>query len=392
LVELVDGQGVVRRKDGEIVVTQDVSDERGEPVRADDRYQPIKTWLPGDRCLVGGLLPPGAVSAEVIDDRGRRVIADVGGGAYAAILEQPDDGREPVVCCRDPADGPVRRPLPADYPSVPVHDTEEPCPACGAVGYDECVPTESWRGGCPGPTGTTILNPIVACRVCGHKEHEGSFFALAACDDTEDDAAREAWIARARAEARTQRWFSDTMTLRAASFPIYAAEGWPAKIGGSGSCGDQLTQLTICHYETPDADVYSGDHSRLEITTSVGRYPSDELSEARSTLYSWLHNDGTIARWPDASHAGHTLWLAARHREIRAKVLDATRAEQLITIDGTRQSFLTLNTPSGRWVAVRRHDDLTVTIAASDLDSTTIIIEPIPNPAARLLGPEPQDP
>lgn len=30
-----------------------------------------------------------------------------------------------------------------------------------------------------------------------------------------------------------------------------------------------------------------------------------------------------------------------------------------------------LITPSGRWVAVRRHDDLTATIAARDLDRTT---------------------
>jgi hypothetical protein len=48
----------------------------------------------------------------------------------------------------------VRRPLPATYPSAPVDDASEPCPACGAVEYDVCVPTESWRAGAIGPDGT----------------------------------------------------------------------------------------------------------------------------------------------------------------------------------------------------------------------------------------------
>src|SRR6185295_12419797 len=49
---------------------------------------------------------------------------------------------EPIVCCRDDAGRPVRRPLPAAYPSVRVTDTDEPCPACGAIDYEEYVPTE----------------------------------------------------------------------------------------------------------------------------------------------------------------------------------------------------------------------------------------------------------
>lgn len=91
--------------------------------------------------LVAGMLPPGSVSAEVVDDRGERVAAGVAGGAYAAVLEQPNDGHEPVVCCRDGAGSPVRRPLPADYPSTPVEDAAVPCPACGAIDYEERVPT-----------------------------------------------------------------------------------------------------------------------------------------------------------------------------------------------------------------------------------------------------------
>jgi hypothetical protein len=393
LVELPGGEGVVRRGDGVVVVTQDAHADRGLPLRPDDIYRPVKTWLPDDRSLVAGILPPGSVGAEVVDDRGERVAAGVGGGAYAAVLEQPNDGHEPVVCCRDVIGAPVRRPLPADYPSAPVDDADVPCPACGAIDYEERVPTERWRGGTPGPDGTVIPNPIVVCRQCGHEEREGTFFAVgAACDDDEDEAAREARVARAREHARVGRWYSTTMTLRALTFPVYAAEGWPAVIGGSGSDGDQLTSLTIVHRATPDADPYAGNRPRFEITTSREDSPAnDELRQARWTLHSWLQNndDGTRSCWPEASHAAITLWLAVRDRTVRGKVLAAVRSEQRISIDGTSAPFLTLTAATGHWVAVRRHSDLVITVAASDLDPAAIAIEPISDPAARLLGPKP---
>jgi hypothetical protein len=393
LIELPGGEGVVRRGDGVVVVTQDVHADGGLPLRADDMYQPAKTWLPGDRSLVGGMLPPGSVSAEVVNDRGERVAAGVAAGAYAAVLEQHNNGHGPVVCCRDGTGTPVRRPLPADYPSTPVDDADVPCPACGAIDYEELVPTERWRGGTSGPDGRVIPNPIVVCRRCGHEEREGGFFAVgAACDENEDEAAREARVARAHEHARVGRWLSNAMTLRALTFPAYAAEGWPVAIGGSGSHGDQLTSLTIDHYDTPDADPYAGDRPRFEITTSREDTPaSDELRQARWTLHSWLQNndDDTRSSWPEASHAAVTLWLAARHRAVRGKVLAAARFEQPISIDGTPKSFLTLTAASGHWVAVRQHSDLVITVAASDLDPARITIEPISDPAARLLGPRP---
>ncbi len=67
----------------------------------------------------------------------------------------------------------------------------------------------------------------------------------------------------------------------------------------------------------------------------------------------------------------------------------ATQTEKLITIDGTPEPLNTLTPLSGRWVAVRHHGDLTITVAANDLEPTAIELEPIPDPPARLLGPEP---
>ena len=133
----------MRQDDGEIVLTEDVSSGEGRALLGHG-HRPLKTSVDEDRSLVGGLLPPGAVSAEVITDRGMRIAAEIGRGAYAAIVDLQMDHHEPVVCCRDDAGAPVRWPLPADYSSVLVDDAEEPCPACGAPDYEECVPTESW--------------------------------------------------------------------------------------------------------------------------------------------------------------------------------------------------------------------------------------------------------
>ena len=170
---------MVRLEDGHLLVTDEVDAGGGSCLREEDRFGPAKSWVDENRCVVGGLLPPGAVSAEVVDDRGARVAASVGGGAYVAVLEQPNDGREAIVCCRDAAGDPVRRPWAGDYPSVRVTDTEQRCPACGAIDWDEYTPFEEWRGGSPGPNGGTIQpNPVVSCRVCGHEEREGSFYAF----------------------------------------------------------------------------------------------------------------------------------------------------------------------------------------------------------------------
>jgi hypothetical protein len=118
-----------------------VSDGRGPRLGGRD-YPPVKDWLDEGRTLVGGLLPPGAVSAEVIDEAGIKILANVGDGAYVAILHQPNDGHQTVVCCRDPAGRPVARPPPPDWIRTPLTDAEVLCPACGAVAHDEVLPTD----------------------------------------------------------------------------------------------------------------------------------------------------------------------------------------------------------------------------------------------------------
>ena len=399
----------MRRDDGEIVLTRDVSDGSGSPLDCTD-YRPVTRRLDEERALVGGLLPPGACSVEVIDDLGRRTAASVGGGAYAAIADQSDPGGAPVVCCRDAAGQPVARPLPADWSRIEVRDAEVPCPGCGAVAYDEVVAADGSRGGRFGHGNDRPLVParITVCRVCGHEEGAGMSISRFASVDTapaDESTAAERRELR-RAHERIQKWYLDKLTLRGVAFPIYAAENWRAEIGsGWGTLakpigalfkggGGELTHLTVDHFSAAaagtaaDADPFAS--PRLKVTTSVDdcQYGETQLEHARWVLGIWQHD---VRVWPQVSDAALKLWLAARNRQRRAALRNATQTETLITIDGTPEPFLTLTPPSGRWVAVRRHGDLTITVAATELDPKAIELEPIPDATRRLLGPQPEE-
>ena len=390
LVSLASGAGVARAEHG-LLVTNDVGEGGGTYLRDADPFHPEQAWVSQTQCVVGGLLPPGAVSAEVVDDLGERVLAATGNGAYAALLDQPNSGREPVVCCRDSTGRLVRRPWAADYPHRRVEDAEEPCPACGATEWDEYSPFENWRGG-RGSTanGTHVASPVVSCRVCGHEEAEGAIMRSASPDD-EDEATRAERVASERAEQRVQQWYATNLTLRALTFPVYAAEDWPAQIRGSNSSGDELTALTIAHFTTEDADLVNSEPS-IEVTTSTHPHDRHEMTAARRALENWVSTSTDHRHASELSDAAITLWFSAVDRRRRAAVSRAARAETQITVDGSPATFLTLTSPDGRWVATRRHDDLMITIAGRDLNPATLSIEPISNPAARLLGPEPLQP
>jgi hypothetical protein len=391
LIELPGGEGIVRRDDGEIALTHDVTLDWGQPLQPWDRYEPIRIGLSDDRMLFGGLLPPGAVSVEAVEATGVWKAAAVGGGTYAVIFEDRQHS-EPALGYRDAAGAFVHRPMPAEYPHQPVTDAEEPCPVCGAVQYDEYFPTEDWRAG-QGTKGTDTFmpSPLVVCRVCGHQEQAGGIMRFGQPDNADEDAvAREARMARIRAEQAAQRWYANKMTLMGVTFPIYAAEGWPARINGSGSHCDDLTHLAIAHAETlPDSMFVQ--RPRIEITTSIDSHQPGELAVARDAFASGIEADAN--RQPtDGLSDALTLWFRANRRRRVAGSHEAPVSETEITIDGAREPFLTVGTPNAHWVAVRRHHDVTITIAARGIDPASLIIEPIADPAARLLGPEPDEP
>ncbi|MGO9959032.1 MAG: hypothetical protein ACLP50_24220, partial [Solirubrobacteraceae bacterium] len=147
--------------------------------------------------------------------------------------------------------------------------------------------------------------------------------------------------------------------------------------------------LTIDHFTSVDADRFT-DRPRLKVMMSVdhSQFGDTELAHARWVLAVWQHD--SHAPWPQVSDAALKVWLAARDRQRRAAVHTSTKSERLITIDGSPEPFLTLTPPSGRWVAIRRHEGITITIAGRDLDPTTLTLEPIPDPAARLSAQSPR--
>jgi hypothetical protein len=177
----------------------------------------------------------------------------------------------------------------------------------------------------------------------------------------------------------------------AVTFPIYAAEGWPARINGQGSRGDDLTHLTIAHAETLPDSMFV-ERPQIEITTSIDPYRAGELAVARDAFASGMETDTNRRPTEGLSDAALTLWFRAGRRQRAAGSHEAPVSETEITIDGARELFVMVGTPNARWVAVRRHNDVTITIAAREIDPAPLIIEPIADPAARLLGPEPDEP
>ncbi len=392
LIELPAGEGIVRRDDGEIVLTHDVTLDWGQRLQPHDRYQLIRIGLGDDRMLFGGLLPPGAVSVEAVEATGVRKAAAVGGGTYAVIFEDGEHS-EPALGYRDATGAFVHRPMPAEYPHQPVTDAEEPCPVCGAVQYEEYFPTEGWRPG-RGRKGSDsfVPSPLIVCRRCGHREQAGGIMRFEQLDNAgEDPAAREARLARIRAEQAVQRWYGNKMTLMGVTFPVYAAEGWPARINGQRSQGDDLTHLAIAHAETLPDSIFV-QRPRIEITTSIEPHQPGELAVARDAFAAGIEADRDRRPTDGLSDAALTLWFRAARRRRLAGSHEAPVSEIEITIDGAREPFLTVGTPNAHWVAVRRHHDVTITIAARELDPASLTIEPIADPAARLLGPKPDEP
>lgn len=342
--------------------------------------------------LFGGLLPPGAVSAEAVEATGKRKAVTVGAGAYAVVFEDRQQG-EPALGYRDAAGEFVHRPMPGEYAHRPVPDAEEPCPVCGAIEYEEYFPTEDWRAG-RGTKGTDSFepSPLVVCRVCGHQEQAGGLMRSRRDEDEEEDAtAQAARLARVRAEQAVQRWYSAKVTLMGVTFPVYAAERWPARINGQGSSGDDLTHLTIAHAESLDDSGFVR-RPRIEVTTSIDPHRPGELTIAREAFASGIEADANRQPTDGLSDAALTLYFRAARRQRVAGSHEAPVSETEIMIDGSSEQFLTVGTPNARWVAVRRHHDVTITIKAREIDPASLVIDPIANLTARLLGPRPIEP
>lgn len=87
-VEHEDGVAAVVRS-GELVC---LSGYLGHAKTVLDGYESSMEGLAGERSAEGGLLPPGAVGAEVVDRAGRRHRPTCAAGAWVIVLDEPTIG------------------------------------------------------------------------------------------------------------------------------------------------------------------------------------------------------------------------------------------------------------------------------------------------------------
>jgi hypothetical protein len=376
-VEVGDGRrGVVRGDDGAVWLSRSV--DRVSGPRVDD-YRPAQVGLDGDRTLLGGLLPSGAISAEAVDDRGHHVQAVVGNGAWAVVLEQPMRGPMAAVCRRDAQGQPVASALPANWTRRAVTDTNEPCPACRAVAWDEVLPTDDSRGSGSTPGRRCEPTPIVVCRTCGYEESIGSVIRFESPDaeDPAEVAERiRAWDASQRAEQIDM--------LAQVSFPIYAVVGWPAKLTGHGGStqglGGPLTRVkrvTISHRRgAPDAA------PQLHVQTAIVEHRrGSQRTLAREALQRSLHDSSDKS--PPHSDAAFALSISGGDRERRKLAALAEVTERLIQIDGSPQRFTYIET-ADRWAAVTHANALTITITGHGIAADQLTLMPVADPAVDL--------
>jgi len=187
-VEHDDGvAGIVRH--GELAC---LSGYLGEGETVLDGYWSSMEGLTRERSAEGGLLPPGAVGAEVVDRSGRRHRAVCATGAWMIVLDEPTIGDMRPVRFLDAEGNIVRRPAPDGWAHEPGPDHHEPCPACGNRTWERMrAPDGSagmrWAGEDDPPDeppetvpevgGDWEATPWLRCTTCGYAETEGVVFS-----------------------------------------------------------------------------------------------------------------------------------------------------------------------------------------------------------------------
>ncbi|MGN6169649.1 MAG: hypothetical protein ACTHQQ_15985 [Solirubrobacteraceae bacterium] len=361
-----DHAGVVIDGEGDVWLTGTL--ERGGGTLLSD-YLPKIEGLEGNRTVLGGRLPAGAVAVEAVTDGGDRVACEVGDGAWVVVIDQPATGAVAPVVRRDYAGAPVAPPLPGDWSRVPVTDSDERCPACEALAWDVVTPSDCSRGG----LGGGLPAQVIVCRVCGHEEMMGSVMRFS-CGEDEDPAVVQA---RIRDSQETQK-LSHQMLLGAVTFPIYAAERLPGRLGGSSSSAEQVSSVTVSHGERGRTHTPS-----LRVTTTLDdRWQPDDDTLARAALAQWLF-DG-LYDWTGGSDAAFVLKLRADERARKLAASRAAASVREIVVDDVPHRFTCVRAPSS-WAAVARSDSLIITVTATGTEPEAIRLRAVPDPITTLI-------
>jgi hypothetical protein len=154
--------------------------------------------LTGERSAEGGLLPPNAVNAEVVDRAGRRHRATSANGAWVIVLDEPTIGDARPVRFVDVKGNTARRPVPDGWGREGQADYHEPCPACGFRAWERIrAPDGSagmrWAGADDPPAaplamvpeigGSWEATPWLRCTACGYAEEEPSLAIAVRVED-----------------------------------------------------------------------------------------------------------------------------------------------------------------------------------------------------------------
>jgi hypothetical protein len=354
---------ILHDRRGDVMLYGSLDDASGEGV---NDHRPRHTGLPADRTALGGRLPDRAVTAEVLDDAGTRHPAAVGNGVWVAVLDQPIRGDVSPVCCRASDGSPVAAPLPASWDRQPVNDTDVPCRACHAIVWDEVRASDQSRGMSGRPGESRSPTPFAVCRACGQEQWIGSFHVLRSIGETLDPDEQAARKAAARRMMRE----GTLATLAGVTFPIYAIQGTPATLVGSGSSNGRTRELRIAHSIRGEPETIA------QVQTLNDPSPDSEDALVRRALAGWLDEN---PRSKGRSHAARAL---ARHASERAaRQLAATAASEIVLIhlDGAREEFTSLRA-GHRWAAVRRRAAETITITAANLNPAAITLAPLGDP------------
>ncbi len=297
------------------------------------------------RFAFSGRLPPGATRAVAVLPSGEEAEAACRDGEFRVVCEVANP-HPPPVRFEDDSGAIVRPELPAAWPREPVDDATEPCPACGALGWDVVTPSDHSRGSVQHGDGSLEPASAVGCRRCGHEQALGAWMTFAGDEPPLDAAGLE------RLEAlRREHW----QPLSAVSFPVYALAdpAAPVELGGHGSDWKGTTSVAI-------------DQGDIAIESEAERHAYDGPVEHLRRLLSRALTDQQGFS-PEASFAAMTLWFDARERERAAVVLRAEQFEVDVEIDGGPVRFAGLRA-GGTWALAGHVGDVRVSISGRGVE------------------------
>ena len=123
-------------------------------------------------------------------------------------------------------------------------------------------------------------------------------------------------------------------TLATVQFPIFADQGWPATMSGSGTSDDVVNSVTVQHGTRADQP---GPTLRIE-TAQNDRHHDSEYAQARAELDHWLHSKGSDLP-TDRSDAGLIIAWRQHDRDRRRLAATATRGEVQLRVNGAPEPF-----------------------------------------------------